>query len=273
MKTRSNLHTHTTYCDGRNSMEEMVQAAIALGFRSLGFSSHAYTGASYDVCGIKKDRIDSYFAEIDSLQKKYEGQIRLYKGFEIEGYVPFIDPRLDFSIGSIHVFQTPLGLREIDNTPEIFQSAIDAFKGNVWQLLEGYFEDMVHYACTSEYDITGHFDVVTKFIEKMHFFDESDQRYIDMAISAIDSICKIGKIIEVNTGGMARGYREKEPYPASMLLKRVFENKAPIIISSDCHRINDLAGFFDYTEKLLISIGFKEQMELTDKGFKSVSLF
>lgn len=271
MKTRSNLHTHTTYCDGRNSMEEMVQAAIALGFRSLGFSSHAYTGASYDVCGIKKDRIDSYFAEIDSLQKKYEGQIRLYKGFEIEGYVPFIDPRLDFSIGSIHVFQTPLGLREIDNTPEIFQSAIDAFKGNVWQLLEGYFEDMVRYACTSEYDITGHFDLVTKFIEKHPMFDDSDPRYVDMAISAIDRICQKGKIIEVNTGAIARGYRSS-PYPAAFILRRILQDKAPVTISSDCHRASTLAQSFDEAEDLLKSIGFKEQAELTDSGFMMTAL-
>ena len=41
MKYLQNLHTHTTYCDGKNTAEEMVQKAIELGFRSLGFSGHA----------------------------------------------------------------------------------------------------------------------------------------------------------------------------------------------------------------------------------------
>ena len=41
MKYLQNLHTHTTYCDGKNTAEEMVQKAIELGFKSLGFSGHA----------------------------------------------------------------------------------------------------------------------------------------------------------------------------------------------------------------------------------------
>ena len=40
MKIRSNVHTHTTFCDGKNSVEEMARAAIDLGFVSLGYSIH-----------------------------------------------------------------------------------------------------------------------------------------------------------------------------------------------------------------------------------------
>ena len=29
-----NLHTHTTFCDGKNTPEEMVQAAISLGMEA-----------------------------------------------------------------------------------------------------------------------------------------------------------------------------------------------------------------------------------------------
>ena len=36
-----NYHTHTTWCDGRDTPEEMVQAALARGFAEIGFSSHA----------------------------------------------------------------------------------------------------------------------------------------------------------------------------------------------------------------------------------------
>ena len=32
-----NFHTHTTYCDGKETAEQMVQAAIAKGFTRLGF--------------------------------------------------------------------------------------------------------------------------------------------------------------------------------------------------------------------------------------------
>ena len=42
MKYRQNLHTHTTFCDGKDTPEELVEAAIAKGFDSIGFSGHSY---------------------------------------------------------------------------------------------------------------------------------------------------------------------------------------------------------------------------------------
>ena len=42
MKYMQNLHTHSTYCDGKDSIEGMIQSAIAQGFQSVGFSGHSY---------------------------------------------------------------------------------------------------------------------------------------------------------------------------------------------------------------------------------------
>ena len=35
---KTNYHTHTTYCDGVNTAEEMIQTAIEKHFSILGFS-------------------------------------------------------------------------------------------------------------------------------------------------------------------------------------------------------------------------------------------
>ena len=43
MILKSNFHTHTTFCDGKSTAEEMVQRALELGFDRLGFSGHCYT--------------------------------------------------------------------------------------------------------------------------------------------------------------------------------------------------------------------------------------
>ena len=37
-----NLHTHSSFCDGKNTPEEIVNYAIARGFDSIGFSSHSF---------------------------------------------------------------------------------------------------------------------------------------------------------------------------------------------------------------------------------------
>ena len=38
---RTNYHTHTTWCDGKDTPRRVIQAAIAKGFDAIGFSSHA----------------------------------------------------------------------------------------------------------------------------------------------------------------------------------------------------------------------------------------
>ena len=38
----SNYHTHTVYCDGRDTPEELVLEALRLGCPELGFSEHSW---------------------------------------------------------------------------------------------------------------------------------------------------------------------------------------------------------------------------------------
>ena len=42
MNTLQNLHQHCTFCDGKDTPEEMIAYAIEKGFDSIGFSSHSY---------------------------------------------------------------------------------------------------------------------------------------------------------------------------------------------------------------------------------------
>ena len=43
MDWKRNYHTHTDFCDGQNTPEEMAEAAAKKGFPALGFSGHSYT--------------------------------------------------------------------------------------------------------------------------------------------------------------------------------------------------------------------------------------
>ena len=42
MKYNQNLHTHTTFCDGVDECEAIVQKALEIGFTAIGFSGHSY---------------------------------------------------------------------------------------------------------------------------------------------------------------------------------------------------------------------------------------
>ena len=81
----SNLHTHTTFCDGKNTPEEIVLHALERGFVSIGFSGHGYT--PYDLRYCMKDT-DSYIAEIQRLKNKYKNKIQIYLGIEEDAFAP-----------------------------------------------------------------------------------------------------------------------------------------------------------------------------------------
>ena len=63
---KSNVHTHTTFCDGQDSMEDMVKAAVSLGFDTLGFSFHSYTPFDPSYC--IRDYYE-YMREFERLRK------------------------------------------------------------------------------------------------------------------------------------------------------------------------------------------------------------
>ena len=97
----SNFHTHTTFCDGAGTPEQMVVSAIKKGFGVLGFSSHS---------DMVKD-LDAYKAEIRRLAEKYEGKIRILCGIEAEYDTGFNRGDLDYVIGSTHYITAPDGAR------------------------------------------------------------------------------------------------------------------------------------------------------------------
>ena len=67
---KTNFHTHTTFCDGKNTPEEMVQSAIEKGFSSLGFSVHSPMFYAPEH-GIAEENVDAYIADVRAMAKKY----------------------------------------------------------------------------------------------------------------------------------------------------------------------------------------------------------
>ena len=69
---KTNYHTHTNFCDGKSSPEEMVRAAIEKKFDILGFSSHSMFPFSSDWHVSFRDH-PAYAKEIARLKEKYSG--------------------------------------------------------------------------------------------------------------------------------------------------------------------------------------------------------
>ena len=77
-----NLHNHTVYSDGINTIEENIESAIEKGMYALGFSDHSYTPCDESYCMMLRD-YSPYLRELSELKEKYKGKIRIYAGVAI----------------------------------------------------------------------------------------------------------------------------------------------------------------------------------------------
>ena len=97
---RQDYHMHTTFCDGRNSAEEMVLAAIGAGMTHIGITTHSYTDFDTSYC-IPKERIGEYRAEIARLKETYRDRITVLCGIEQDLWGTESTDGYDYVIGSL----------------------------------------------------------------------------------------------------------------------------------------------------------------------------
>lgn len=100
------FHNHTTDSDGSATLEEMVLAAQARGYRYIGISDHSQS--AFYANGLKEDRVREQHAAIDALRSRLSG-IAVFKGIEADiladGALDYPDEvlaRFDFVIASVH---------------------------------------------------------------------------------------------------------------------------------------------------------------------------
>ena len=252
----SDFHVHTTYCDGKDSPEDMVLAAIRLGMKKLGFSGHSYTPFDEEPC-MSPEGTRLYLDEIHRLKAKYSAQIEILCGTECD-YYSDIDPKdYDYVIGSVHYIGCVGIYRHVDHTPEMLQAAIDdSFGGDPYAMAEHYYSLVADVVRKTGANIIGHFDLITKLNTGNRFFDETHPRYIAAANSALDTLLKTGVPFEINTGALSRGYRDF-PYPSLRILKHIASHGGSVILSSDSHIKETMLYDFPKYEALAESVGLK----------------
>lgn len=242
------LHVHTCYSDGKNSPETVVQKAIEIGLEVLGFSDHGVTETA-EIYGMNKVESEKYFDEISLLKEKYKDKIKILCGVEKEIYSSECTDKYDYVIGSVHYIKVGDNYIPVDHTPEkILQGAENFFGGDIYKMLESYFDSISKVAEETNCDIIGHFDLVTKFNEQTPLFDENDERYVNAWKSAVDRIIERCRIFEINTGAMSRGYRTT-PYPSREMIDYIKSKGGKLILSSDSHKAEDICYKFEDAEK------------------------
>jgi len=272
----SNFHTHTTFCDGLNTIQENIEAAIGLGFRSLGFSGHGYVPYAGLYAGMPPEAIREYRRIIDEIKPVYAGRINIFTGLENDSVYMQPADGYDYTIGSVHCVKSGDRYYSVDSKASVVADAVStAFGGDGGAFAKAYYDAVLDFASIKRADILGHLDLVRRFntgdSKRWLFFDEGSGAYRRAALDALEMAVRSDYIIEVNTGPLSKGFSD-EAYPAVFILERAVELGARIIVGSDAHSVSTLNYAFDKTESVLRGLGFKERWELTPDGFEPVSI-
>ena len=103
---RGDLHMHTTFSDGQDSLESVVAACAALGYQYIAITDHSEnSGASRTV---SRQMLDRQRKQIEHLRERYPG-LAILQGVEVDilsdGRLDFPDEvleRLDIVLASLH---------------------------------------------------------------------------------------------------------------------------------------------------------------------------
>ena len=110
---KGDVHMHTTATDGRNSILEMADAALARGYRYIAITDHSKNLAMTN--GLDEKRALEHIRRIREVDRQMEGRIRVFTGIEVDiladGALDLDDDvlaQMDVVIASVHTrFEQP----------------------------------------------------------------------------------------------------------------------------------------------------------------------
>jgi len=275
----SNYHSHCIFCDGRSSMEEFVHFAIAKGLKKYGFSSHAPLPFN-TFWNMKLDDFAEYQSEFKRLKKKYQSEIELYIGLEVDYIHHFIEihndlyssDTMDYLIGSIHYMdRLPSGdFWTIDgNFRDFFAGLKLLFDSEIRPAVERFYEISQCMIEKGGFDIVGHFDKIAMNASKCTDFNSSASWYKNRVGELLQLIKDKELILEVNTKSLVE---KGLCFPDLMFFPLINDLQIPIVVNSDCHYPTNILDGFEPAFKALKTAGFKTTQQLIGGSWQAVEI-
>ncbi len=272
MLSKTNFHTHSNYCDGKATLREMVDFAVAHNFTALGFSGHSPLpfDNTYSITDYK-----GYCNEVRALKEEYADRIEISLGLEIdyvpgmlEDFSPLIKQGgLEYTIGSIHLIpaegsapKSADDLWMIDGSryQTYDEGLMKHFGGDIRRGVRTYFHNENAMLERNRPTIVGHPDKIVMH-NRDRYFTEDEPWYRDLALETIHLIKELNLICEINTRGIYKG-RHADFYPGKWLIKEMKQLRIPVLVSTDAHAPEDLLrteGAYEYLEE----IGYRDVLK------------
>ncbi|RDA88756.1 hypothetical protein CP532_4069 [Ophiocordyceps camponoti-leonardi (nom. inval.)] len=270
------MHSHSgQFCPGHavDSLEDIIQHAISLGFETFGLTEHMPRYDERDLYPEEKTdsttpqtslqllppRHEAYLSEALRLREKYRPKIQLLLGFEAEfirqDYAPRVlelasDPRVDYFIGSVHhVHGIP-----IDYDAAFYADAVAASDGNDEQgLYRDYYDLQFEMLRALRPRVVGHFDLV-RLLSADPGRDVSTWPAVwDRIVRNLQLIASQGGWLECNTAALRKGL--DEPYPCRVIAQKWLSIGGKFTMSDDSHGIAQVATNYARGISYLQSLG------------------
>ncbi|KAJ6092128.1 hypothetical protein N7467_004097 [Penicillium canescens] len=263
-------HSHSgQFCPGhaKNSLEEVIQAAIAKKMRVFCLSEHMvrcrqdFYPEEIVAGGTEADLIENearYFAEALRLRDQYAQQIEILIGLEIDWIRPesvmLIERSLsrfpfEFFIGSVHhMHEIP-----IDYDREMYIQAREVAGGTDERLFADYFDAQLDMLRKLRPPVVGHFDLIRL---KSDDPDQSFTQWPDVwekILRNLDFIVSYGGLVELNSAALRKGMAE--PYPKAEICKAFLVRGGHFCLSDDSHGVDQVGLNFHRILPFIDAVG------------------
>jgi DNA polymerase (family 10) len=230
------LHSHTTASDGVNSIEEMIEAAIAKGYKFLGITDHSKSQVIAN--GLTAERLLKHVKSIHQIAEGYKKQIRVFAGCEVDiladgamDYEDAVLAELDFVIGSPHI-----ALKQDE------QKATDRLKRAIENRYVNFIGHPTGRLINSRAGLPVKFDELFPIAAKNHTAMEINAGYPRLDLNEVNAKAAMqsGVMLTINTDAHSIGGLEGMIYGIDVA-RRAWATRKNVI---NCMTVEKLEAFF-----------------------------
>jgi histidinol-phosphatase (PHP family) len=266
MQQTFTLHTHTTPFDGKNTAEQMIDAAQQHGMETIGISNHFIvhpdiiktkfypfavsggynymynTNFNNTIC-----KFQEHYNHLEQIAANYN--INVLHGMELDlfdnrrwynGYAHMIKTlNPDYIIGAAHFIEYGGKLCNIHDMKNAAPDDQD-------KMLRAYWKKIQWIAKSGMCNFLAHIDLPAR--QKLGL----DEKWTDIEQETIDIIAEAKIPVEINTA--LYKYSDR-PHPSPRIMKMCADKKIPMFLSDDAHHISHVCKYFEDAKKYADNFG------------------
>ncbi|MFD0896736.1 histidinol-phosphatase HisJ [Loigolactobacillus binensis] len=272
-------HSHTEFCPhgSGDDVELMIQKAIKFGFTEYSITEHAplppafkqdYAGTLTGLteASMALSDLPAYFKKCRHLQTKYQAQLKINIGFELD-FLPTqlawtrdfwaeYGPQTQDNVLSVHFMQgTAAKFWCVDDTLADFKTGLlDPQKGN-GQALYGQYLRALLVAVQTDLGVNaprrlGHMTLIKKFQDYFNLpakFNAANLALVDQLFTVL---AQRHFALDLNAAGLYKPYcNESYPYPDLIVAAKAAS--IPLVYGSDAHSIAEIGQAYHQLEKFI----------------------